>query len=231
MIILTRQVRFLFLRARLFGRYDHFSVCVIILGEIVKTPVAKFQLIALTIGVCVSTTIVALAQPVTKARRITAAQFKPFTWPTYRQVAHSTPVPEVKAIQFLLRNQGLFKRQPDGIFHDYTAHTVRAFQRVKALQVDGIVGPQTWQPLLLRLKKGDRGDAVRALQIILRETRGHEAQYLTRDLPVDGIFGSQTEKTLRIAQEQANWFEQRAVVDGIAGPQIWSVLLDGRYQP
>jgi peptidoglycan hydrolase-like protein with peptidoglycan-binding domain len=159
------------------------------------------------------------------------SQFSRFKWPTYRQVAHSTPVPEVKVIQFLLRNQGFFKRQPDGIFHADTASSVRAFQRAKGLKVDGIVGSQTWKPLLLRLKKGDRGDAVRALQTILRETTGHEAQYLTRDLPVDGVFGAETEKALRIAQDEANWFEKRAVVDGIAGPQIWSILLDGKYQP
>ena len=194
-----------------------------------KTFAAKSWL--LTLSACIGVISMAAAQPATKARRITASQSKPFGWPTYRPVTHSKPIPEVKVIQYLLRNQGYFKRQPDGIFHKDTARAVRAFQRNKRLKADGIVGAQTWQPLLLRLRKGDRGDAVRALQTILRETTGHEAQYLTRDLPVDGFFGSQTEKALGIAQEVANWFEKRAVVDGIAGPQIWSILLGGGSQP
>ena len=173
--------------------------------------VLKPGLIALTLGACMGMMSVAFAQPATKARRITPAQIKAFQWPIYRQVAHSTPVPEVKVIQFLLRNQGFFKRQPDGNFHDYTANAVRAFQRAKGLKVDGIVGSQTWQPLLLRLKKGDHGDAVRALQTILRETTGHEAQYLTCDLPVNGIFGSATEKTQPVAvQLKSAMPEQRA---------------------
>lgn len=171
------------------------------------------------------------AQSASKARRVANAEFGRFKWPTYRQVKTSTSVPQVKVIQFLLRNRGFYKSQPDGVFGANTAHAVRAFQRANSLKSDGVMGAQTWRLLLLRLKRGDGGDAVRALQTMLRETTGHEAQFLTRDLPVDGVFGAQTENALRIAQESANWFEKRAVVDGSAGPQIWSIILANGAQP
>lgn len=191
----------------------------------------RLSVLALGLHAFIAAPHLAHAQPATKARRIVATEFQRYQWPKYRQVAQTTSVPQVKVIQFLLRNRGFYKRQPDGVFGQYTAHAVRAFQRAHRLKVDGSVGAQTWRPLLLRLKKGDRGDAVRALQTMLRQTTGHEAQYLTPNLPVDGIFGAQTENALRIAQEQANWFEKRAEVDGIAGPQIWSLILAERYQP
>ena len=196
-----------------------------------KTSAATLRLVALMLFVVVSTLSVAPAQTATRARRITEAQAKPYKWPTFRQVKSKTSVPEVKVIQFLLRNQGYFNRRPDGIFGNYTTSRVRAFQRAKRIKSDGIVGPQTWRHLLLRLRKGDRGDAVRALQTILRQTTGHEAQYLTPNLAVDGIFGDSTEEALRIAQEAANTIEKRAAVDGIAGPQIWSILLADSHEP
>lgn len=190
-----------------------------------KISTAKTRRMALVLGATIGMGGFASAQPATKARRITAAQAKSFKWPIYRQVTSAKKVPEVKVIQYLLRNQGFFKGQPDGIFGPSTARSVQAFQRSKGLKADGVVGAQTLRPLVLRLKRGDKGDAVRALQTLLRETTGHEGQYLSRDLPVDGIFGFETESTLRFAQEEANWFEKRAVVDGIAGTQVWSILL------
>jgi peptidoglycan hydrolase-like protein with peptidoglycan-binding domain len=43
---------------------------------------------------------------------------------------------------------GLARLAPDGIFGPLTEAAVRTFQRTFALQVDGIVGPQTWGRLL-----------------------------------------------------------------------------------
>ncbi len=196
-----------------------------------KRLVVQLGLFAASLSVLAAVLQSSSAQPANHSRRITSTEARKLHWPAYHQVKTKTSVPQVKAIQFLLRNRGFYKSQPDGIFGSSTAQAARAFQRANKLKVDGIVGAQTWPTLLLRLKKGDRGDAVRALQIMLRQTTGHEAQFLTPDLPVDGIFGAQTEKALRIAQEQANWFEKRAEVDGIAGPQIWSLILLEHYQP
>lgn len=40
-----------------------------------------------------------------------------------------------------------FPAQPDGIFLGETSRQVRAFQASRSLQVDGVVGPQTWAAL------------------------------------------------------------------------------------
>ena len=193
--------------------------------SLMKISKARFHLAALVLGSSIGLTSVVLAQPATKARRITVAQYKSYKWPTYRQVYSAKRVPEVKVIQYLLRNQGFFKGQPDGIFGTNTARSVQAFQRAKGLKADGVVGAQTWRHLLLRLKRGDKGDAVRALQTTLRQITDHVAEPVMPDLPVDGIFGFKTEEAVRTAQEHLNWPEKRVAVDGIAGPQLWSFLV------
>jgi peptidoglycan hydrolase-like protein with peptidoglycan-binding domain len=43
---------------------------------------------------------------------------------------------------------GLAPLEVDGIFGLHTTAAVRAFQQAQGLQVDGIVGRQTWQRLL-----------------------------------------------------------------------------------
>lgn len=45
-----------------------------------------------------------------------------------------------------------------------TRKAVQNFQRNRALQVDGIVGNQTWPALIVVLPTGSRGHAVRAVQ-------------------------------------------------------------------
>jgi peptidoglycan hydrolase-like protein with peptidoglycan-binding domain len=61
---------------------------------------------------------------------------------------------------------------------------VKSFQQSKGLTVDGIVGNQTWEALIITVQNGSTGDAVRAVQRQLN-TRGY-------GLTVDGVFGSAT---------------------------------------
>lgn len=164
------------------------------------------------------------AQSATTARRISKADAQSFAWPTL-SVNNAFSLPSVKAIQFLLRNRGYFASQPDGRFGSGTARAVRNFQRANNLKADGVVGAQTWPFLLLRLKHGDHGDAVRALQILLRTEVGPDGQLFTPDLPVDGIFGDQTSYALHLAQAEANRKQPGFHVDNLAGPQTWSALL------
>jgi peptidoglycan hydrolase-like protein with peptidoglycan-binding domain len=66
---------------------------------------------------------------------------------------------------------------------------------------------------------GATGDAVRRLQRALRRTPDP-------GLAVDGIFGPETERTLREFQQGAG-----LTVDGICGPLTWAKLPDGGPMP
>ncbi len=138
------------------------------------------------------------------------------------------------ALQYLLRNRGFYKAKVDGKFGDVTEKAVKNFQRAKGLKVDGIVGPQTWTPLVLRLKKGDRGDAVRAFQIALRGFYGHSAQQPFIGQEADGIFGSSTRGNVIKYQKfwagNANLSMKDALkADGIVGPSTWAALLGAEF--
>ena len=152
-------------------------------------------------------------------------------WQTFRQTDSEKVVPKVKAIQFLLRARGFYPSQPDGIYGPRTAAAVKAFQRKHGLKVDGIVGPQTFPKLVKTLRRGDRGDAVRAVQTLLRLVSGHSAQTPYTNLPVDGIYGPQTEDAVRDAQHLNNWFEERGPENGVTGLVTWKALFDDAGHP
>ena len=115
----------------------------------------------------------------------------------------------------------------DGIFGSRTAATVRAFQRIFGLSVDGIVGPATWYAIVrlytavtslseLRsqgqqfyainwsppgaLQNGDTGDKVRQLQYMLSVL----SKYIPGipSIAVDGIFGVRTRAAVLAAQRR-----------------------------
>jgi peptidoglycan hydrolase-like protein with peptidoglycan-binding domain len=115
----------------------------------------------------------------------------------------------VLKVQLLLRQRG-FSLNADQIYGRITAGRVRDFQKSKNLTVDGVVGNQTWPALIIQVKKGSSGDAVRAVQSQFRS--------LTRD----GAFGQQTDARVREFQQQ-----HHLQVDGIVGPQTWHALGNG----
>jgi peptidoglycan hydrolase-like protein with peptidoglycan-binding domain len=84
--------------------------------------------------------------------------------------------------------------------------------------VDGIVGPDTWTALIIQVKRGSRGDAVRAAQEEFQFRAGEPGQ----GLQVDGIFGPKTDAAVRGFQEAL-----QIVVDGIVGPVTWRALVRG----
>jgi hypothetical protein len=125
----------------------------------------------------------------------------------------------VSTVQYLVKAHG-YRLEVDGIFGSKTAEAVRAFQRSRGLTEDAIVGPHTWAALIIRVRKGSRGDAVRAVQ--------QELQYRNTldnaetSLQIDGIFGSETDVAVRRFQE-AIVLDQ----DGIVGPITWQALAAG----
>lgn len=112
---------------------------------------------------------------------------------------------------------------PRGEYGKATTDAVRAFQGERGLNVDGIVGPDTWRALyeagyrlgdrLLVLRRPMlRGDDVGELQTRLNNL-GFDAG------KPDGIFGSDTQRALIEFQHNRGLPE-----DGVAGPEVITEL-------
>lgn len=142
-------------------------------------------------------------------------------WPVLRQGSNSMwPPVTVRSLQYLLNARGA-RLQVDGQFGPRTKAAVVAFQRARHLTANGVVARATWLRLIISVRQGSTGSAVRAVQdqINFRNNRnGHT-------LNVDGIFGPRT-RTAVINFQRGIAFEQHGFpVDGIVGPLTWQALV------
>ncbi len=137
-------------------------------------------------------------------------------WPLVRRGDEEHPV---RTLQHLLRAHGSAV-VVDGDFGPRTERAVRDFQQRERLAVDGIVGPRTWAALVITVRRGSRGDAVRGVQeeFQFRNLSGDPGQ----GVQIDGIFGPQTEQAVRGFQEAVDLDP-----DGIVGPLTWRALVSG----
>ena len=100
---------------------------------------------------------------------------------------------------------------------------MRAFQQQHGLAVDGIVGPHTWAALIVTVRRGDQGDAVRGVQ----EEFVYRAGQPSQGPRIDGIFGRFTESLVRGFQQALHTDIPAVTVDGIVGPVTWQALISG----
>jgi peptidoglycan hydrolase-like protein with peptidoglycan-binding domain len=130
----------------------------------------------------------------------------------------------VKTLQYLLRARG-HSVAADGIFGSNTDAAVRAFQQQHGLAVDGIVGPNTWSALIVTVRQGSQGDAVRGVQeeFQFRNLSGDPSKAPA----VDGIFGPKTDDAVRGFQQALHQDIPSVTVDGIVGPVTWRALVSG----
>ena len=142
-------------------------------------------------------------------------------WPLTRQGDQDHPV---RTLQQLLRARG-HSVTVDGIFGPRTDAAVRDFQRQKGLVVSGIVGPNTWSALIVTVRQGSQGDAVRGVQeeFQFRNLSGDPS----KGLQVDGIFGPKTDAAVRGFQQALHHDIPSVTVDGIVGPVTWQALVSG----
>jgi peptidoglycan hydrolase-like protein with peptidoglycan-binding domain len=123
-------------------------------------------------------------------------------WPVVQNGSQGHPI---RTLKFLLRARG-HNLAVDGI-----------------MTADGVVVPQTWSALIIQVKKGNSGDAVRGVQEEFQFRSGEPG----KGLKVDGIFGPQTDSTVRGFQHALSLDIPSVIVDGIVGPVTWQALVSG----
>ena len=134
-----------------------------------------------------------------------------------------------------------------GVFDAATRNAVIVFQQIFGLEVDGVVGKQTWYKLKYiyngvknlseiysegltisevervfssALRQGDRGIAVRTIQYYLNFV-GQFNDSLTIDIAEDGIFGPATKRAVETFQRYYG-----LTADGIVGRNTWNAVID-----
>jgi peptidoglycan hydrolase-like protein with peptidoglycan-binding domain len=142
-------------------------------------------------------------------------------WPVVKNGSNGHPI---KTLQYLLRARGQ-SVAIDGVFGPHTETAVKAFQASRGLAADAIVGPMTWVAIVVQVKKGSQGDAVRGVQeeFQFRNLSGDPSN----GPQVDGIFGPRTDAAVRGFQQALSLDIPSVKVDGIVGPVTWQALVSG----
>jgi peptidoglycan hydrolase-like protein with peptidoglycan-binding domain len=136
----------------------------------------------------------------------------------------------VVRVQTIIRDHAGGDITVDGIFGPHTEKRVKDVQSLFGLQVDGIVGPNTWAVLnyIAAIKPNPFGDWPHMEKPVVTEgARGSGIQYLQSvisvkaggGITIDGIFGRQTTERIKDLQR---FFGMN--VDGIVGRETWAVV-------
>jgi peptidoglycan hydrolase-like protein with peptidoglycan-binding domain len=142
-------------------------------------------------------------------------------WPVLSQGSNRTwPLVTVRSLQYLLNAHGA-KLAIDGLFGPKTKAAVITFQRSHGLAVTGVVNADTWRSLIITVRQGSVGPAVRAVQDQINFRNNKDG----RTLAVDGIFGSKTAAAVRAFQRAMSVQVPGFAVNGIVGPQTWQALV------
>ncbi len=118
----------------------------------------------------------------------------------------------VTAMQYLLKAHG-YSISADGSFGPATLSAVKSFQKSKGISEKGAVGSATWKKLFINVKQGSSGDAVRAVQYLLKNRFGYS-------ISVDGSFGPATLSAVKGFQKSKGLTQ-----DGSVGSDTWSYLV------
>jgi N-acetylmuramoyl-L-alanine amidase len=134
--------------------------------------------------------------------------------------------PAVAEVRDRLERLGLLGvcRGDCDVFDDDVDAAVRAFQQVRGINVDGIVGVATFRRLEeARWNLGDRIVAYSAGHLVAGDDIAQLQQKLNTlgfdSGRVDGVFGPDTDRALREFQRNVG-----TAVDGTCGPEVWRAL-------
>jgi peptidoglycan hydrolase-like protein with peptidoglycan-binding domain len=126
--------------------------------------------------------------------------------------------PAVRDLQEALKALGYDPGPIDGKFEASTESAVKAFQQARGITVDGIVGKVTW----INIDEADQSEPVLkigATGLPVRRAQKRMSLVGYEVGGVDGRYGTQTQAAVKKLQQQNG-----LGVDGIVGPQTWSVI-------
>jgi peptidoglycan hydrolase-like protein with peptidoglycan-binding domain len=132
------------------------------------------------------------------------------TWPVVKYGDHGI---KVRTVQYLLKAWG-YHLVVTGRFGLVTKFAVKAFQKHCHLRPSGVVGQKTWPHLVITVKLGSKGYAVKAVQDQLRNA------YRIHFVKITGIFDLKTKFAVKIFQ-----LKYRILSDGIVGLGTWNTLV------
>lgn len=138
------------------------------------------------------------------------ARAQDHSWPQYSLGSQLHPF-GIGILQRLLNGRG-YRVGMDSAFGAQTRAALIRFQKAKGLKPTGTTTGPTWEKLIVRVRRGSKGQAVYAVQEML--------SLLDFKTKADGVFGSGSERVLKSFQK-AHDLE----ADGIVGPQTWSALV------
>jgi peptidoglycan hydrolase-like protein with peptidoglycan-binding domain len=162
------------------------------------------------------------AAPVTVTADVQQAAVTLGPWPVLRRGPNSVwPPVTVRSLQYLLNAHGA-RITVDGVFGSATDAAVRSYQRAHGLVVDGVVGSATWSSVIITVRRGSTGSAVRAVQ----DQINHRNLQGSGFLAVDGIYGPRTEAWIRGFQTAMSQ-QMPFAVDSVVGPMTWRALVIG----
>jgi Putative peptidoglycan binding domain len=115
----------------------------------------------------------------------------------------------VKELQTILKEEGFFKKQPDGYFSRETERGVKRFQRTYGLKDDGIVGAATWAVLLGMRQKIDSNSFLQLVYFLPPQSWFLWEQFLMISCILLGIYYSP------IAGDDPEWNTALATAYGL----------------
>ena len=130
----------------------------------------------------------------------------------------SSTDPAVRDLQEALKTLGYNPGPIDGVFGATTEAAVKAFQQARGITADGIVGKVTW----INIDEADQSEPVLNIGSTGLPVRRAQKRMSLVGFDVggvDGRYGTQTEAAVKMLQQQRG-----LAVDGVVGPQTWSII-------
>lgn len=164
-----------------------------------------------------------------------------FTTYVLKQGDIGISVNKMQAYLNLFQERGLIQTRnlQDGVYGPRTMAAVQEFQRYAGLPQDGVIGNNTWDAIVNKLRElgiitnipiasnrfflssGATGIGVFKMQEYLNEIA--ETNACLRPIPVDGMYGPRTTTAVQMFQ-----YLYDLTIDGVIGSRTWDAIINER---